>query len=593
MSAAALTIQTAAAEIARGELKARDLVADYIERAKAANDSLHAYLRFTEESALSDAEEIDRRIASGEELGPLAGIPVAIKDNMNLQGCEISAGSRMLEGFVSPFTATAVERLRAAGAVIIGICNMDEFAMGSSTENSAFACTRNPRAPDYVPGGSSGGSAAAVAADLALGSLGSDTGGSIRLPASFCGTVGLKPTYGRVSRYGLISYASSLDQIGPFAKTVADAAMLLEAIAGLDRRDSSSLDHPLEKISENLDRDISGVRIGVPREFFGDGFNSSIKNDVLAAIANLAAQGAEIVEISLPMLEYSLASYYLIACAEASSNLERFDGVRFGMRAPDCGTLHEMMAKTRSAGFGPEVQRRIILGTYILSAGYYEAYYLKAQKVRTLIQQDFARAFDQVDIVVGPVSPVPPFRFGEKMDDPLAMYLTDVATVSANLAGLPALSIPCGTSDDGLPTGLQLMARHLEEKLLLNVAHRYEQNRDESAEPFDVKGESLRSLENQGGERRIEIPVERIAELAMLDFDDDGIAGFVEDIGELIGYAELLDDVDTDAVEPTTHPVECRQLMRSDEVERFAEIDALLANAPARDGSAYSIPNIM
>lgn len=588
-----ITIRDTVERVRTGQLRARDLVEEYLRRADEVNPGINAYLKIRRDSALAQADEIDRRVAAGEQVGCLAGIPVAIKDNMNLQGEEITAASRILKGFRPPFSATAVERLRAADAVIIGIANMDEFAMGSSTENSSYAHTKNPHDLERVPGGSSGGSAAAVAADIAMASLGSDTGGSIRLPAAFCGVVGLKPTYGRVSRYGLISYASSLDQIGPFAPTVADAAVVYEAIAGFDERDSTSLNEPIGSALPTLDRGVEGVSIGVPHEFFGEGFDARIKDDVLRAISNLAAQGAKIKQISLPMLEYSLASYYLIACAEASSNLERYDGVRYGHRAKDMETLHEMMQASRTAGFGAEVQRRIILGTYILSAGYYDAYYLKAQKVRTLIQQDFARAFEEVDLIVGPVSPVPPFRLGEKIGDPLAMYLTDVATVSANLAGIPALSIPCGTAAEGLPTGLQMMAPALAEELLLNVAHCYERVRDTEAEPYAVDSIELKSLRLAKKAEEVDIPIERIAQLAALDPAPESMRPLVDDIAEILAYVDLLQEVDTEGVEPTTHPVECRPYMREDRARVFDSIDQLLENAPEREGTAFKIPNIM
>ena len=587
------TIQSAAALVGSGKLKARALLDEYLLRAERENPRINAYLRLLPEGARAQADEIDRRVAAGETVGALAGVPVAVKDNMNLRGVEISAGSRILEGFHPPFTATAVERLLAADAVVIGVANMDEFAMGSSTENSAYCQTRNPRDPERVPGGSSGGSAAAVAAGLALGALGSDTGGSIRLPASFCGVVGLKPTYGRVSRYGLIAYASSLDQIGPFADNVADAALLYQAIAGFDEHDSTSLNEPLSDPLEHLDDDIAGLRVGVPAEFFGEGFDADVRGQVLRAISILESQGALIVPISLPMLDYSLACYYLIACAEASSNLERYDGVRFGQSSAVQETLHEMMQATRSGGFGREVQRRIILGTYILSAGYYDAYYLKAQRVRTLIQRDFARAFGQVDIIAGPVSPVPPFRLGERADDPLAMYLTDVATVSANLAGIPALSVPCGETGAGLPVGLQLMGPALGENRLLNVAHRFEQARGEEAEPYAIEPRALGSLQTRAAGERIEIPIERIAELAALRADPEAARELREDVAEIIGYVDLLKDVDTAGIDPTTHPVACRPFQRDGAARRFDAIDDILAGAPEREGSAFKIPNIM
>lgn len=587
------TIRDIVRKIRDGELSASRLVAEYVSRAQEVNPSINAYLRLMPEQALKQARAIDERVASGGKIGPLAGVPIAIKDNMTMRGVEISAASNILQGYKPPFTATAIERLLEADAVVIGIANMDEFAMGSSTENSTFASTRNPRNPEYVPGGSSGGSAAAVAANIALGALGSDTGGSIRLPAAFCGVVGVKPTYGRVSRYGLIAYASSLDQIGTFGRTVEDAARMLDPICGFDPLDNTALPEPKPNILEGIDRDISGLRVGVPKELFGEGFDERIKRDVLTGIANLKMLGAEVREISLPTLDYALPCYYLIACAEASSNLQRFDGVRFGYRVAESDNLEDMMKATRSLGFGPEVQRRIILGTYILSAGYYDAYYLKAQKVRTMIIEDFRRAFDDVDIIAGPVSPVPPFRFGEKMDDPLAMYLTDVATVSANLAGLPALSMPCGDSANGLPTGIQLMARPMREDQLLNTAFVLEQGMDLDIEPFDIEPANLKSLEIKAKHDRVVIPVDRIAALACLRLDDGREQEFLKDLGEIVGYVDMLQELDTDSIPPTTHPVACRQHFKDDQPRDFEGRAEIISSAPKVAGTAFEIPNII
>jgi len=446
-----------------------------LERILAVDNDVKAYLTLTPDEALEQARAIDARRAAGED-GPLLGIPLAIKDVICTKGVTTTCGSRILEDFVPPYAATGVARLKAAGAILLGKTNMDEFAMGSSTENSAFFTTRNPWDLERVPGGSSGGSAAAVVADECLGALGSDTGGSVRQPASLCGIVGLKPTYGRVSRYGLIAFASSLDQIGVMAKDVTDAAILLEAIAGHDPRDSTSLDVPVPDYAGGLvnGADLSGVRVGVPIEFFVEGMQPEVEAAVRAAVDALAELGAEVREISLPHTDYALPVYYLIAPAEASANLARFDGVRYGLRVDD-GGLIETYKATRGQGFGPEVKRRIMLGTYALSAGYYDAYYLKAQKVRTLIKDDFDAAFEQVDVVVAPTSPTTAFRIGEKTDDPLQMYLSDIFTLSMNLAGVCGLSLPCGFDGSGLPIGLQMMGPALGEEQVLRVAYAYEQ----------------------------------------------------------------------------------------------------------------------
>jgi aspartyl-tRNA(Asn)/glutamyl-tRNA(Gln) amidotransferase subunit A len=434
---------------------------------------LNAYLALTPERALEQARAADEARAAGRE-GGLLGIPLAVKDVLCTEGVPTTAGSRILEGFTPPYDATVLRRLKEAGAVILGKTNTDEFAMGSSTENSAYVTTRNPWDLSRVPGGSSGGSAAAVAADACLGALGTDTGGSVRQPASLCGVVGLKPTYGRVSRYGLIAFASSLDQVGVLTKDVTDAAVLLGAIAGHDPRDSTSVDAPVPDYWAALTGDVRGVRVGVPREYFIEGMQVEVEAAVRAGVGTLAALGAEIREVSLPHTDYALPVYYLIAPAEASANLARYDGVRYGLRA-ESGSLDKMYRTTRGQGFGPEVKRRIMLGTYALSAGYYDAYYLKAQKARTLIKVDFDRAFEEVDVILGPTSPSTAFPIGERIDDPLQMYLSDVFTLSMNLAGICGLSVPCGFDEQGLPIGMQLTGPAFGEEQVLRVAHAYEQ----------------------------------------------------------------------------------------------------------------------
>ena len=435
-----------------------------------------AFLTLCEERALAQAARIDGLAAAGKPLPPLAGVPVAIKDVMVTRGVRTTAGSKILDNFVPPYDCTAVARLESAGAVILGKLNCDEFAMGSSTENSAYYPVHNPRNKSRVPGGSSGGSAAAVAAEMSVATLGSDTGGSIRQPASFCGVVGLKPTYGRVSRYGLIAFASSLDHIGPLANTVKDAALMLRTIAGRDPMDATSADLPVPDYVAELETPVKGLRIGVAKEYFGSGLDPEVRATVEAAIQKLADLGCEIVSVSLPHTEYAIPAYYIVATAEASANLARFDGVRYGFRAKS-NTLSEMYRKTRDAGFGMEVKRRIMLGTYALSAGYYDAYYLKAQKVRTLLARDFDEAFKKVDVIAAPAAPTPAFKLGEKVNDPLAMYLADIYTVTANLAGIPGISVPCGENHEKLPIGLQLLARHFDEATMLRVAHAYEGSR--------------------------------------------------------------------------------------------------------------------
>jgi len=438
---------------------------------------VHAFLRLCEGEARVQAEAADRLFAAGDGAGALTGIPVAIKDVLSVRGVETTAGSRILRGYRPPYDATAIARLREAGAVFLGMTNCDEFAMGSSTENSGFHTTANPHDPTRVPGGSSGGSAAAVAAGEAVYALGTDTGGSIRQPAALCGVVGMKPTYGRVSRYGLIAFASSLDQIGPFTASVRDAALVLQAISGMDPRDATSADRPVDLLSD-LERGVEGLRLGVPREYFQvEGMEPGVKTAVERAVLLLERNGAELVEVSLPHTDYGLAAYYIIAPAEASSNLARFDGVKYGARDEDAQTLVDTYLRTRRHGFGTEVRRRIMLGTYALSAGYYDAYYLKAQKVRTLIAQDFERAFETCDAIVSATAPTVAFPIGAKVDDPLAMYLNDVLTLGGNLAGVPGVSLPCGTSD-GLPVGLQVLAPQWADATALRVARAYEAARD-------------------------------------------------------------------------------------------------------------------
>ncbi|MFZ1917174.1 MAG: Asp-tRNA(Asn)/Glu-tRNA(Gln) amidotransferase subunit GatA [Terriglobales bacterium] len=495
------TIETAHSAIAEHRTTAVALADEFYARIKKEDAGIGAFLTLSEERAREQAQRMDAMVAEGKPLPPLAGVPIAIKDVMVTRGVRTTAGSKILENFVPPYDCTAVARLEAAGAVVLGKLNCDEFAMGSSTENSAYHPVRNPRDKSRVPGGSSGGSAAAVAAGMAVATLGSDTGGSIRQPASFCGVVGLKPTYGRVSRYGLIAFASSLDHIGPFANTVKDAALMLRTIAGRDPMDSTSAEVPVPDYVAELGRPLSAgpsscgagvpfgkpraghetparsIRIGVAKEYFGSGLDAEVRAAVEAAIQKLAGLGCEIVPVSLPHTEYAIPAYYIVATAEASANLARFDGVRYGFRARGAKTLAEMYRQTRDGGFGIEVKRRIMLGTYALSAGYYDAYYLKAQKVRTLLTRDFDEAFKKVDVIAAPTAPTPAFKLGEKVDDPLAMYLADIYTVTANLAGIPGISVPCGETREGLPIGLQIFGRHFDEATVLRVAHAYEQER--------------------------------------------------------------------------------------------------------------------
>ena len=468
-----LSVSAASRLLARREISSAELTDAVLERIAAVDGRLSAYITVTADLARRQAAAADRRIAAG-NAAPLTGIPMQVKDLLCTNGVPTTCASRMLAAYVPVYDATAVARLRAQDAVLLGKGNMDEFGMGSSTENSAFFPTRNPWDTARVPGGSSGGSAAAVAAGAAPFALGSDTGGSIRQPAAFCGVTGLKPTYGRVSRYGLVAYASSLDQIGPLARDAADCALVLQAIAGHDPRDATSLPDPVPDYTAALAGDISGLRLGVPQEYFGDGMDAGVRAAVTAAIDRLAALGAEIRAVSLPTTEYALACYYIIAPSECSANLARYDGVKYGYSHQGAGDLWQAMERTRQHGFGAEVKRRIMLGAFALSSGYYDAYYLKAQQVRTLIRQDFARVFAEVDALAAPVSPVPAFPLGERADDPLRMYLVDIYTLPVNIAGLPAMSVPCGFAD-GLPVGLQLIGPHLAEPTLLRLAHAYQQ----------------------------------------------------------------------------------------------------------------------
>jgi len=459
----------------RKEVTSREITESVLRRVEEVEGRIHAYITLTPEMALEQSAAADLRIQKG-EAGPMTGIPLAIKDLICTQGVRTTCGSHILENFIPPYDATVTQKLKAAGAVFIGKANMDEFAMGSSTENSSFGPTRNPWDLDRIPGGSSGGSAAAVAADECIVSLGSDTGGSIRQPAACCGIVGMKPTYGRVSRYGLVAFASSLDQIGPFGKDVRDTALLLNAISGHEPRDSTSVDLPVPDYTQALVEDVRGMVLGVPRETFGQGVDPEVAGSVREAIEVLKRLGAKTVDVSLPHSDYALAVYYIIAPCEASSNLARYDGVKYGFRARGTEDLLDMYQETRWQGFGAEVKRRIMLGTYALSAGYYDAYYLKASRVRTLIRKDFEEAFQKCDALILPTAPTPAFRVGEKVDDPLQMYLSDIFTIPCNLAGLPGLSLPCGFTGKGLPVGLQILGNFFQEEKILRVAWAYEQN---------------------------------------------------------------------------------------------------------------------
>lgn len=476
MSLHKLTLHELQDRFTKGDIAAQDIVRAYYLRINQVEPRIKAYVTLAKDSAMADAKALDKRLKGWRKTVPLMGMPIAIKDNICTEGVLTTCASRMLVTFVPPYNATVVTRLRERGYLLLGKTNLDEFAMGSSTENSAFGPSRNPWNPAYVPGGSSGGSAAAVAADECAAALGSDTGGSIRQPAALCGVVGLKPTYGRVSRYGLVAFASSLDQVGPITKDVTDAAIMMNAIAGYDPLDSTSANVPVPDYMKALKKkDVKKLRIGLPNEYFGEGLNPEVEHAVRTAVDVLKELGGEIKEISLPTTRAAVAAYYLIATAEASSNLARYDGIKYGLRTKQSNDLLDMYMKTRQEGFGPEVKRRIMLGTYALSAGYYDAYYGKAQAVRTLIRRDFDAAFKDVDLIVTPVTPTCAFKLGEKVQNPLEMYLSDIYTISVNLAGIPAISIPCGFSTAGLPIGLQLIGRPFEEDLVFRGAHAYEQ----------------------------------------------------------------------------------------------------------------------
>jgi len=474
MNLAALTLHEASDQLRRREFSSRELTEAVFERIAATDGKVHAYLTLARDAAMEQAKQADQRLKLDQAAAPLLGIPIAVKDNFLTRALRTTCASKILGDFMPPYDATTVGKLRDAGAVIVGKTNLDEFAMGSSAENSAFFSTRNPWNLERIPGGSSGGSAAAVAADQCIAALGTDTGGSIRQPAACCGVVGLKPTYGRVSRYGIIAFASSMDQVGPLAKDVRDAALLLESIAGHDPADSTSAIFAVPQYLEALDGNVKGLRVGVPKEYFVSGMQPEVEQAVRNAIRELEKNGAIIEEISLPHTEYAVAVYYIVATAEASSNLARYDGMRFGHRV-DAKDLTETYMISRDEGFGAEVKRRIMLGTYVLSAGYYDAYYLKAQRVRTLIRKDFDDAFKRCDVILTPTAPTAAFKIGEKTQDPLQMYLSDIYTISINLAGLPAISLPCGFDSDGMPIGLQVIGNHFDESTIFRTAHAYEQ----------------------------------------------------------------------------------------------------------------------
>ncbi|GMQ93641.1 MAG: Asp-tRNA(Asn)/Glu-tRNA(Gln) amidotransferase subunit GatA [Acidimicrobiia bacterium] len=486
-----LTLTEAGAGLRAGEFTSRDLLEAVTKRASATEAHLHAYLTLDHEGAERAAEAADESFAKGEDIGPVQGIPIALKDNMCTLGVETTASSKILDGWKPPYDATAVARLKEAGAVITGKTNLDEFAMGSSTENSAYGATRNPWNTDRVPGGSSGGSAAVAAVGSAFGSFGSDTGGSIRQPAALTGVVGMKPTYGIVSRYGLIAFASSLDQIGPLSRSVEDSVLLLETVSGFDPRDATSINAPVPNFGGSLDTGVKGMRIGVVTEFMGEGIDPQIISATRAMADRLQDAGAEVVEISLPSTEYALSAYYLIAPAECSSNLARFDGVRYGYRAEVEGTTEDMMARSRAEGFGPEVIRRILLGTYALSAGYYDAFYGQAQRVRTLVRNEFSAAYEQVDALVSPTTPTTAFEMGEKTADPISMYYSDLCTIPSNLAGDPAISVPIGLDDADLPIGFQVMAPALGEEVMYRVAAEVERLADFTARAFLATSEVM------------------------------------------------------------------------------------------------------
>ena len=475
MDITSLTVHELQDKLQKNELTSEEIVQAYVDRINDKEKDVKAFVTTLCDEALEKAKEIDAKKKNGEKLSSLAGIPIGIKDNMCTKGVKTTCSSRMLEDFIAPYNATVVEKLNDEDLIDLGKLNMDEFAMGASTEYSYFKKTSNPWKLSTVPGGSSGGSAAAVAADLVPWALGSDTGGSIRQPSAFCGVVGLKPTYGLVSRYGLVAFASSLDQIGPITKDVRDAAMLLNLIAGHDERDSTSYDIPKKDYTKALKNDVKGLKIGIPKEYFGEGINEEVKKKLEEAIETYKKLGAEVEEFSLDIAEYALATYYIIACAEASSNLGRFDGIRYGYRTENYTNLRELYRNSRSEGFGPEVKRRIILGTYVLSSGYYDAYYKKAQQVRTLVKREFDKAFAKYDVLLTPTSPTVAFEIGTRSENPLEMYLADICTVSVNIAGLPGISIPCGVNSDGMPVGMQLIGNKFEEEKILNAAYTFEQ----------------------------------------------------------------------------------------------------------------------
>ena len=470
-----LTVHELMDKLNKKEITSEDITRSYVSRINEKEDNIEAFVTVLSEDAENKAKEIDQKIEKGEITNKLAGIPIGIKDNICTKGIKTTCSSKMLEDFVSPYDATVMDKINAENLITIGKLNMDEFAMGGSTENSYFKKTRNPWDLSKVPGGSSGGSAAAVASQMVPWALGSDTGGSIRQPASFCGVVGLKPTYGLVSRYGLVAFASSLDQIGPITKDVRDSAILLNVIAGHDEKDSTSVDRPKKDYEKALTGDIKGLKIGIPKEFFGEGINEEVKESLKQAIETYKELGAEVEEFSLDIAKYALATYYIIACAEASSNLGRFDGIRYTYRAKDFKDLKDLYKKTRSEGFGAEVKRRIILGTYVLSSGYYDAYYKKAQQVRTLVMNKFNKGFEKYDVILTPTSPTVAFGIGEKSNNPLEMYLADICTVSINIAGLPGISIPCGVDGNGMPIGMQLIGKRFQEETILNAAYSFEQ----------------------------------------------------------------------------------------------------------------------
>ena len=470
-----LTVHELMEKLEKNELTSEEITKAYVDRINEKEKDVKAFVTTTCDEALEKAKEIDSKKKSGEKMNSFAGIPIGIKDNMCIKGVRTTCSSRMLEDFIAPYDATVVEKLNDEGIISLGKLNMDEFAMGASTEYSYFKKTSNPWNLNTVPGGSSGGSAAAVAAEFVPWALGSDTGGSIRQPASFCGVVGLKPTYGLVSRYGLVAFASSLDQIGPITKDVRDAAMLLNIIAGHDERDTTSYDMPKKDYTKALKNDVKGMKIGIPKEYFGEGINEEVKAKLQEAIETYKKMGAEVEEFSLDIAEYALATYYIIACAEASSNLGRFDGIRYGYRTENFSNLKELYRNSRSEGFGPEVKRRIILGTYVLSSGYYDAYYKKAQQVRTLVKKEFDKAFEKYDVLLTPTSPTVAFEIGTRSNNPLEMYLADICTVSINIAGLPGISVPCGVNSEGMPVGMQLVGNKFEEEKIINAAYAFEQ----------------------------------------------------------------------------------------------------------------------